>query len=141
MSTKVRYIGLDVHKETIAKILASSLAPLVRSLMVLRGVATVTASVFAAEIGDFRRFRSAKHFMAYVGLTSTEDSSGERVRRGAITKCGNRHVRHLLVEAAQHYRRRGTGAGRLCLGDRKGGCGGMTEEAHWFHWKIFNNPQ
>lgn len=89
-----------------AKILASSLAPLVRGLMVLRGVAVVTASTIAAEIGDFRRFRSAKHFMSYVGLTPTEDSSGERVRRGAITKCGNRHVRHLLVEAAQHYRRR-----------------------------------
>lgn len=88
------------------KILASSLEPLVRGLMVLRGVAIVTASVFAAEIGDFRRFRTAKQFMAYVGLTPTEDSSGERIRRGAITKCGNRHVRHLLVEAAQHYRRR-----------------------------------
>ena len=88
------------------KILASSLGPLVRGLMVLRGVATVTASVIAAEIGDFHRFRTAKQFMAYVGLTPTEDSSGERIRRGAITKCGNRHVRHLLVEAAQHYRRR-----------------------------------
>jgi transposase len=88
------------------KILASSLAPLVRGLSVLRGVATVTAATFAAEIGDFRRFRTAKQFMAYVGLTPSEDSSGERVRRGAITKCGNRHVRRLLVEAAQHYRRR-----------------------------------
>jgi len=88
------------------KILASSLAPLVRGLMVLRGVAMVTGSTIAAEIGDFRRFRTAKQFMAYVGLTPTEDSSGERIRRGAITKCGNRHVRHLLVESAQHYRRR-----------------------------------
>jgi transposase len=88
------------------KILASSLEPLFRALMVLRGVATVTSAVIAAEIGDFRRFRTANQFMAYVGLTPAEDSSGERVRRGAITKCGNRHVRHLLVEAAQHYRRR-----------------------------------
>jgi transposase len=88
------------------KILASSLAPLVRGFQVLRGVATVTAATLAAEIGDFRRFRTAGQFMAYVGLTPTEDSSGERVRRGAISKCGNRHVRHLLVEAAQHYRRR-----------------------------------
>ncbi len=88
------------------KILASSLAPLVRGLMVLRGVAVVTASTFAAEIGDFHRFSTAKQFMAYVGLTPTEDSSGERVRRGAITQGSNRHVRRLLVEAAQHYRRR-----------------------------------
>jgi transposase len=87
-------------------ILASSLAPLVRGLQVLHGVAMVTASVLAAEIGDFRRFSTAKQFMAYVGLTPTEDSSGERVQRGAISKCGNRHVRHMLIEAAQHYRQR-----------------------------------
>jgi len=88
------------------KVLASSLAPLVGGLMVLRGVALVTAATIAAEIGDFRRFRTAKQFMAYVGLTPSEDSSGERVRRGSITKCGNGHVRRLLVEASQHYRRR-----------------------------------
>ena len=88
------------------KMLASSLAPLMNGLMVLRGVAVVTAATIAAEIGDFRRFATPQKFMAYVGLTPTEDSSGERVRRGSITKCGNRHVRRLLVEAAQHYRRR-----------------------------------
>ena len=82
----------------------SSLAPLVRALQVLRGVALVTAATIAAEIGDFRRFRTARQFMAYVGLIPSEDSSGGRVRRGAITKCGNRHVRRLLVEAALHYR-------------------------------------
>ena len=86
-------------------ILASSLAPLVEGLQVLRGVALVTAATIAAEIGGFERFRSAKPFMAYVGLTPSEESSGERVRRGAITKCGNGHVRRLLVESAQHYRR------------------------------------
>jgi transposase len=88
------------------KILASSLAPLVRGLQVLRGVGMVTAATIAAEIGDFRRFGTAKQFMAYVGLTPSEDSSGDRIRRGSITKCGNSHVRRLLVESAQHYRRR-----------------------------------
>jgi transposase len=34
----------------------------------------------------------------------SECSSGERERRGAITKAGNRHVRRLLVEAAWHQR-------------------------------------
>lgn len=88
------------------QILNSSLAPLTRGLMVMRGVALVTAAGTAAEIGDFRRFPTAGQFMAYVGLTPSEDSSGDRVRRGAITKCGNRHVRRLLVEAAQHAYRR-----------------------------------
>lgn len=88
------------------KILASSLAPLVEGLQVLRGVALVTSATIAAEIGGFERFGTAKQFMAYVGLTPSEDSSGERVRRGAISKCGNGHVRRLLVEAAHHYHRR-----------------------------------
>jgi transposase len=40
------------------------------------------------------------------GLVPSECSSGERERRGAITKAGNRHVRRLLVEAAWHQRYR-----------------------------------
>jgi transposase len=44
--------------------------------------------------------------MSYVGLVPSECSSGERERRGGITKTGNRHVRRLLVEAAWHHRHR-----------------------------------
>ena len=44
--------------------------------------------------------------MAFVGLVPSEHSSGERRRRGSITKVGNSHVRRLLVEAAWHARKR-----------------------------------
>lgn len=40
-------------------------------------------------------------FASYLGLTPSENSSGDRERRGAITKTGNSHVRRLLIEAAQ----------------------------------------
>lgn len=40
---------------------------------------------------------------AYLGLTPSEHSSGDSVRRGGITKAGNRHVRRALVEAAWTY--------------------------------------
>ena len=43
--------------------------------------------------------------MSYLGLTPSEDTSGEKRRQGAITKTGSRHARRLLVEAAWHYRR------------------------------------
>ena len=43
--------------------------------------------------------------MSYIGLTPSEDTSGEKRRQGAITKTGSRHARRLLVEAAWHYRR------------------------------------
>ena len=36
----------------------------------------------------------------------TEHSSGESRRQGAITKCGNAHCRHVLVQAAWSYQRR-----------------------------------
>jgi transposase len=41
--------------------------------------------------------------MSYVGLVPSEDSTGKRRRQGAITRCGNGHLRKILVEAAWHY--------------------------------------
>ena len=75
-------------------------------LRCFKGIDTVTAVCLVAELHDFRRFRSPRELMAYVGLVPSECSSGERERRGAITKAGNRHVRRLLVEAAWHHRHR-----------------------------------
>ena len=79
-------------------------APAIQTLQALRGVALITATSLVAEIGSFKRFSSAKHFMAYVGLIPSEYSSGESRRQGKITKTGNRHVRRLLVESAWSYR-------------------------------------
>lgn len=75
-------------------------------LRCFKGIDTVTAVCLIAELHDFRRFRSARELMSYVGLVPSECSSGERARRGSITKAGNRHVRRLLVEAAWHHRHR-----------------------------------
>jgi transposase len=80
------------------------LASLVKALQAFRGVSTISAVTIAAEVGDLRRFASAGQFMSYVGLIPSEDSSGKRRRQGPITRCGNAHVRKILVEAAWHYR-------------------------------------
>jgi len=81
-------------------------------LRCFRGIDTVTAIALVAELHDFRRFQTARALMAYLGLVPSENSSGERHRRGAITKAGNAHVRRLLIEAAWHYRHRpGVGVG------------------------------
>jgi transposase len=42
--------------------------------------------------------------MAWLGLVPSEHSTGDRVRRGAITKTGNRRARSMLVECAHSYR-------------------------------------
>jgi transposase len=75
-------------------------------LRCFRGIDTVTAVGLVAELHDFRRFRSARALMAYLGLVPSERSSGEQRRQGAITRAGNLHVRRLLVEAAWHHRHR-----------------------------------
>jgi transposase len=76
----------------------------VAALRCLKGVDTLGAVTLAAEIQDFHRFAVAPAFMAYTGLVGRERSSGERTRRGGITKAGNAHVRRVLVEAAWSYR-------------------------------------
>ena|SRR5215218_2380259 len=78
----------------------------VRWLCAFRGIAELTALGLLAEIGDFRRFHSARELMGFLGLTPSEYSSGEERHRGSITKSGNEHARRLLVEAAWHYQHR-----------------------------------
>ncbi len=77
---------------------------IVGRLCCLRGVSTLTALALTVELGDWARFRP-QSLGPFLGLTPSEDSSGEKRRLGAITKTGNRHARRLLVEAAWHQRR------------------------------------
>jgi transposase len=85
----------------------------------LRGVATVTAMTIVAETWDMRRYSKAPQFMGSTGLVSSEHSTGDHERRGKITKAGNAHLRRVLVEAAWHYRHRGS-AGATIKKRRKG---------------------
>lgn len=76
----------------------------VEALQGFRGFQMVAAMVVASELGDLMRFDHPRQLMAYLGLVPDEDSSGGRRRQGGITKCGNGHVRWMLVEVAHHYR-------------------------------------
>lgn len=86
--------------------LAPLLATPVSRLQCFRGVAIHSAMVLATEIVDWRRFEKPTQLYAYLGLVPREDSSGPRQRRGSITKQGNSHCRHVLVQAAWSYRHR-----------------------------------
>jgi transposase len=88
-------------------------------LRCFRGIDTLTAILLLAELHDFRRFPSAPELMAYVGLVPGEDSTGEKHRRGRITRAGNALVRRLLVETAWHYQHR-PGIGVALARRRKG---------------------
>jgi transposase len=87
--------------------------PIVRRLMTAPGVGPVVALTFRAFVDDVRRFKSAGHVSAAIGLVPCEDSSAERRHRGHITKAGPRELRSLLVQAAWVCWRRAKRSGTL----------------------------
>jgi transposase len=103
--------------------------PEVRKLQSLRGVSFLTAVGIIAELGDLRRFKSARQLMAYAGLVPSENSSGGKVRRGGITKSGNRNVRWLLVESAWSYRLKARKSAHLLK--RQGGVSDAVADLSW----------
>ncbi len=85
----------------------------VKKLRCFKGVEYLTALSVICEVGDFKRFKSAEAFMAFLGLVPGEHSSGSKRRQGGITKSGNTHLRKLLVEASWHYRYKAPPSKRL----------------------------
>jgi len=80
-----------------------SLAEVVTALMAMRGIEFISATAFLAEIGDLSRFATPRELMAYLGLVPSEASTGDTVKRGRITKTGNRRARRILVECSWSY--------------------------------------
>ena len=81
-----------------------SLAEVVEALMAMRGLDMISATAFLAEIGDLSRFQTPRELMGYLGLVPSEQSTGDTIKRGPITKAGNRRARRVLVESAWSYR-------------------------------------
>ena len=88
-------------------------AEYVAGLSVLRGISTLSAMTLLSELGDLRRFPTAPQAMAAVGLVPSEYSTGDKTNRFSITKTGNAHVRHVVVEAAWQYQRRITNGAKI----------------------------
>ena len=93
--------ALDRQIERLA--LTPALATAVAWLQCFRGIQLHTAMVLATEIVDWGRFANPRELMAYLGLVPRERSTGDRERKGALTKAGNAHCRHVLVQAAWSY--------------------------------------
>jgi transposase len=81
-----------------------SLAEVVQALMAMRGLDMISATALLAEIGDLSRFQAPRELMGYLGLVPSEQSTGDTIKRGPITKAGNRRARRVLVESAWSYR-------------------------------------
>jgi len=114
-----RQLAYDEHRRTIEDRLAQcgrlELAlqeavvswrfyPAVLALQAMRGIQFITAVGMLSELGDLSRFEHPRQLMAWLGVTPSEHSSGDKRRQGSITKTGNSYARKLLVEAAWSYR-------------------------------------
>jgi len=65
----------------------------------LPGIGWFTAIRFVLELGeDLTRFTSGKKIASFVGLTSSEYSTGERMQKGHITGMGPGFIRATLIE-------------------------------------------
>jgi transposase len=96
----------ELDREIALLATAPEYATAVGWLQCFRGLQLHAAMVLATEIVDWRRFARPTQLMAYLGLVSRESSTGPRERKGSITKAGNSHCRHVLIEAAWSYRHR-----------------------------------
>src|ERR1039457_198150 len=77
------------------------LADRLKRLRTVPGVGPITALTWALEIGDVARFRSVKQAISYCGLCGEEKSSADKVLRTPLSKQRNKHIQHVLVEAAK----------------------------------------
>jgi len=109
----------------------ATIRAVIDGLQALRGIARVSAATIVAELGQLSRFSRPKQLMGYVGAVPREHSSGEHVRRGAITKTGNAHLRRILVEAAWSYRHRPKVGSQLRRRQRR-----ASEQVKEIAWKA-----
>ena len=76
--------------------------PYVLLLMTAPGIGWVLAFTIAAEIGEIERFCSPKKLVGYSGLCPKVILSGEKDRRGPLTKSGPKYLRRAMLEATMH---------------------------------------
>jgi transposase len=66
------------------------------------GIGWVLAFTIASEIGDINRFPTAKKLCGYTGLCPRVNQSGEKDRRGPLTKQGPKYLRWAMLESTMH---------------------------------------
>jgi len=69
-------------------------------LMTVPGIGPVISSAVVAAIGNGAGFKQGRDFGAWLGLVPRQESTGDRVVLGKISKRGNKYLRTLFVQAA-----------------------------------------
>ena len=103
---KISRSSLEMFEETERRLVNAlknhpGLRERVQRLMTIPGVGEIVALTWALEIGDVTRFRTLRQAISYCGLCSAQDSSAGKEKRGPISKKRNKHLQHVLIEAAK----------------------------------------
>lgn len=69
-------------------------------LQSIPGIGFITAATLLGRIGDPKNLKNLRELASFIGLVSSEDSTGDTVNQGSITHLGNKELRSLLTEAA-----------------------------------------
>lgn len=64
------------------------------------GIGLISAHTLLTELGDMSRFKNERSLGAFTGLTPSEYSSGEHIRKGHITRQGSSRIRRILTEVS-----------------------------------------
>jgi transposase len=98
-----QFLTQQIEKQTKMISALAQTAPYQERVKVLcstPGIGLLSAMEYLLELQDVHRFRRGNHLAAYVGLTPSQYSSGEKVRMGRITAIGKNDLRGTLVEVA-----------------------------------------
>jgi transposase len=66
----------------------------------LPGVGTITATHALARLGDWRQISNVRQIAGFLGLVSSEHSTGDKINRGEITRIGDQRLRNKLIQCA-----------------------------------------
>jgi transposase len=90
---------IGISKQVVELAKSEKYSKKVQLLRSVPGIGVLVAIEMLVELQDVERFSSADKLAAYIGLTPSEYSTGQYVRQGRITRCGNKRVRTCAVEA------------------------------------------
>jgi len=66
----------------------------------LPGIGIITATHALARLGDWRQITDVRQIAGFLGLVSSEHSTGEKENRGEITRIGDKRLRSKLIQCA-----------------------------------------
>jgi transposase len=65
------------------------------------GIGPITADAMVASVGSAKEFKNGRQLAAWLGLVTTQHSTGGHTRRGSISCRGDAYLRMLLIQGAR----------------------------------------